>query len=541
MGWDAFGLPAENAAIERNIVPHTWTMQNIAHMKNQLLKLGTHFDWTQEVATCSPDYYKWTQWLFLRLYQRGLAYQKESYVNWDPVDLTVLANEQVDAEGKSWRSGAIVEKKLMRQWYLKLTDYAEPLLNDLDSLAGWPDKVKKMQKEWIGKSTGALISFALQGSSEKIQVFTTRPDTIFGCTYVVLAPEHPIITKIVADGSRDAVHAFCREAMMALPGDRTDPQRPKRGIPTGAFVKNPVTEELIPVLVGDYVLADYATGAVMGVPAHDARDFQFAKQYSLPCIRVIESPEPAPLPYIGAGTLINSGPFNGMKNKAAVASILKSAEKDGWGVEKTNYNLRDWLVSRQRYWGTPIPIVHCQKCGAVGVPEKDLPVELPIEGVNFKGKGSPLAEMSSWVDTTCPCCGGKARRETDTMDTFVDSAWYFLRYPDAKNRTAPFDVAVSNEWNPVDVYVGGVEHAILHLLYARFVTKFLFDEKLVPAREPFTALKTQGFVVYLPPRALDLTISSILAEWFTERLIGFPAARGLSRPTKSRIAGSALS
>jgi leucyl-tRNA synthetase len=388
---------------------------------------------------------------------------------------------------------------LMRQWYLKLTQYAEPLLKDLDTLDGWPDKVKKMQKEWIGKTSGAHISFKVQNSSEAIEVFTTRPDTIYGCTYVVLAPEHPLVGKLVPDSHRGAVTEFCREAMMALPGDRTDPQRPKRGIFLGVHVQHPTKPDTtIPVYVGDYVLADYATGAVMGVPAHDVRDFQFAKQYNLPCIQVIELPEGGSLPHTGTGNLINSGRFDGMKNTQAIDAIGKEAEKSGWGTQKTIYNLRDWLVSRQRYWGAPIPIIHCQKCGPVSVPDQDLPVELPIEGVNFKGKGSPLAEMTSWVETKCPCCGSKARRETDTMDTFVDSAWYFLRYPDASNTAAPFDVSVSNEWMPVDVYVGGVEHAILHLLYSRFITKFLHDEGLVPSAEPFTALKTQGSVFLSP-------------------------------------------
>jgi leucyl-tRNA synthetase len=507
MGWDAFGLPAENAAIERGIHPATWTYQNIAHMRSQLKKLGLSIDWNLELATCSPKYYRWTQWIFLKFYQAGLAYQKDGMVNWDPIDLTVLANEQVDGEGRSWRSGAIVEKKALRQWYFKITDYAEQLLTDLDQLAGWPEKVRLMQANWIGKSIGADLEFPIVGSTEKITVFTTRPDTVYGVSYVVLAPEHPLTAKVTTSDQKAAVDTFITEVKQQSEIDRTAEDKPKRGVATGAMAINPFTGAEVPIWIADYVLYEYGTGAVMGVPAHDVRDFKFAKQYQLPITQVIappnqESGEPLTAAYTDSGTMINSSQFDGVDSVAAKTAILDYAEQKGYGRSKIQYRLRDWLISRQRYWGTPIPMIHCPKCGVVPVPEADLPVELP-EDIAFTGKGgNPLASLESWVNVPCPSCGTPAKRETDTMDTFVDSSWYYLRYPDATNDDRIFNTDLTNNWLPVNQYVGGVEHAVLHLLYARFFTKVIRDfggedngkTKFLNFDEPFTQLLTQGMV-----------------------------------------------
>ena len=498
MGWDAFGLPAENAAIERGIAPAKWTYQNIAQMRSQLQRLGLSIDWEKEVATCSPDYYKWTQWLFLQFFQAGLAYQKEAAVNWDPIDQTVLANEQVDSEGRSWRSGAIVERKLLRQWFLKITDYAEQLLSDLDKLTGWPDRVKLMQANWIGKSVGAYLEFPIVGLDEKIGVFTTRPDTVYGVTYVVLAPEHPLTRSVTTPQQKEAVEAFIQEVANQSELERTAEDKPKRGIPTGGKAINPFTGEEIPIWIADYVLYEYGTGAVMGVPAHDTRDFQFAKQKNLP-IQVVIAPskeESAELQaaYTEPGIVINSDTFNGMDSVEAKQAIVQYAEKQGYGKARIQYRLRDWLISRQRYWGAPIPIIHCPSCGTVPVPEKDLPVKLP-EDVAFSGRGgSPLAQLDSWANVPCPSCNQPARRETDTMDTFIDSSWYFLRFPDARNEGEVFEPSKTNDWMPVDQYVGGIEHAILHLLYSRFFTKVLRDRHLLNFDEPFERLLTQGMV-----------------------------------------------
>jgi leucyl-tRNA synthetase len=509
MGWDSFGLPAENAAIERGIHPAIWTERNIAHMRGQLQKLGLSIDWEREVATCKPDYYQWTQWIFLKFFASGLAYQKEGSVNWDPIDQTVLANEQVDGEGRSWRSGAMVEKKLLKQWYFKITDYAEQLLNDLEQLSGWPEKVRLMQTNWIGKSIGATLEFSIVGIEEKIAVFTTRPDTVYGVSYVVLAPEHPLTAQVTTSDQKAAVEAFIAEVQSQSEIDRTAEDRIKRGVPTGAMAVNPFTGAEVPIWIADYVLYEYGTGAVMGVPAHDLRDFKFANQYQLPVIQVIAPPgaDLNNLPaltaaYTEPGTIVNSQQFDGLESVTAKQSIVAYAQQQGYGKAKIQYRLRDWLISRQRYWGAPIPMIHCPNCGAVPVPETDLPVKLP-EDVEFTGKGgNPLGNLESWVNVPCPSCGTPAKRETDTMDTFVDSSWYFLRYPDANNDAQIFDPQITNDWLPVDRYVGGVEHAVLHLLYARFFTKVIRDfgagtdakTKLLKFDEPFKNLLTQGMV-----------------------------------------------
>jgi leucyl-tRNA synthetase len=499
MGWDAFGLPAENAAIDRNTHPAKWTYQNIAQMRSELKQLGLSYDWDRELATCSPDYYRWTQWIFLQFFQAGLAYQKEAAVNWDPVDQTVLANEQVDSEGRSWRSGALVERRLLRQWFFKITDYAEQLLTDLDKLEGWPDRVKTMQANWIGKSTGAYLEFPLVDSDATIGVFTTRPDTVYGVTYVVLAPEHPLTLQVTTPEQRATVEAFIQEVGAESETDRTADDKPKRGVPTGGMAINPFTGEPIPIWIADYVLVEYGTGAVMGVPAHDQRDFEFATRNQLPIVTVIipEGGDPAtPLQaaYTEPGMMVNSRQFDGMPSVEGKAAIITYAEQQGWGRARVQYRLRDWLISRQRYWGAPIPVIHCPTCGIVPVPDDQLPVLLP-EDVELSGRGaSPLAKLEAWVNVPCPTCGTPARRETDTMDTFIDSSWYFLRFTDARNDSQAFDPTAANDWMPVDQYVGGIEHAILHLLYSRFFTKVLRDRGLLNFDEPFLRLLTQGMV-----------------------------------------------
>ncbi|MDZ8224392.1 leucine--tRNA ligase [Nostoc sp. ChiVER01] len=524
MGWDAFGLPAENAAIDRGVPPAKWTYQNMAQMRQQLQRLGLSIDWECELATCSPDYYKWTQWIFLQFLQAGLAYQKEAAVNWDPIDQTVLANEQVDNEGRSWRSGAIVERKLLRQWFFKITDYAEELLNDLDKLTGWPERVKLMQANWIGKSTGAYLEFPIIGIDEKIAVYTTRPDTVYGVSYLVLAPEHPLTKRVTTKEQLVAVEAFIKEVSNQSELERTAEDKPKRGISTGGVAINPFSGEEVPIWIADYVLYEYGTGAVMGVPAHDVRDFKFAKNYDLPINFVIASPDDVAgfdltptseinevrqltqieynQAYTEPGILINSRSFTGMTSTDAKQAIIEYAEQQGFGKVRVQYRLRDWLISRQRYWGAPIPVIHCPNCGIVPVPDKDLPVQLPEE-VEFTGRdGSPLTQLESWVNVPCPTCGTPAKRETDTMDTFIDSSWYFLRFPDAKNEQQVFDSTKINDWMPVDQYVGGIEHAILHLLYSRFFTKVLRDRGLLNFDEPFQRLLTQGMVqglTYLNP------------------------------------------
>ena len=499
MGWDAFGLPAENAAIARNVPPATWTYQNVGQMREQLKELGLSLDWEREVTTCSPDYYKWTQWLFLQFFAAELAYQKEAAVNWDPVDQTVLANEQVDSEGYSWRSGAKVERKLLTQWFLKITDYAEQLLQDLDQLTGWPERVKTMQANWIGKSVGAYLEFPIVGMDEKVAVFTTRPDTVYGVTYVVLAPEHPLTPQVTTSEQKAAVEKFIAEVANESEMDRTAEDKPKRGIATGGKAINPFNGEEIPILIADYVLYEYGTGAVMGVPAHDVRDFKFATENNLPIKRVIipentETEEPLTEAYTDPGIMINSGNFDGTPSTEGKSKVIEYAEKQDYGKVRIQYRLRDWLISRQRYWGCPIPVIHCPSCGKVPVPDADLPVKLP-ENVEFTGKGaSPLAQVENWVNVPCPSCGAAAKRETDTMDTFIDSSWYYLRYTDAQNSEEVFTKEKVNDWMNVDQYVGGIEHAILHLLYSRFFTKVLRDRGLLNFDEPFKRLLTQGMV-----------------------------------------------
>ena len=501
MGWDAFGLPAENAAIERGVDPADWTDRNIGQMREQLQRLGLSIDWTREVATCHSDYYRWTQWLFLQFLNADLAYRKEATVNWDPIDQTVLANEQVDADGRSWRSGALVEKRKLRQWFLKITAVADELLDDLEHLKGWPERVRTMQANWIGRSSGATLRFAIEADGKQaIEVFTTRPDTVFGVSYVVLAPEHDLVDQLTTPEQREAVETFRQSLQSISEQDRVADDRPKRGVATGGTAEHPFTGQAVPVWIADYVLPDYGTGAVMGVPAHDSRDFDFAKQYDLPITTVVIEPgqasdtgEPSEA-FTGLGELVGSAEFDGLQGEQAKAAIIKAAEQRGVGAAKITFRLRDWLISRQRYWGCPIPVIHCDDCGVVPVPESDLPVELPRD-VDLSGSGgSPLERATEWKQVRCPKCGKPATRETDTMDTFMCSSWYYLRYTDANNDSAPFTTGSIDAWMPVDQYVGGVEHAILHLLYSRFFTKVLQQRNLVSCSEPFQKLLTQGMV-----------------------------------------------
>ena len=500
MGWDAFGLPAENAAIERNVDPGEWTDKNIDQMRAQLDRLGLSIDWGREQATCHSDYYRWTQWLFLELFDGGLAYRKNATVNWDPIDQTVLANEQVDADGKSWRSGALVEQRQLNQWFLQITAYAETLLKDLDQLTGWPERVRTMQANWIGRSEGAEITFAVaDGSDQTITVFTTRPDTLAGASYVVLAPEHELVDSLTSAEQKATVEAFRKDVSRLSTIDRTSDDRPKRGVAIGARVINPLNGAELPLWIADYVLADYGTGAVMGVPAHDQRDIQFAQSNNLPIQQVIDAEGAAEAiaggqAWTDSGTLINSGSFDGTASTEAKGAITGRGESEGWATAKVTYRLRDWLISRQRYWGCPIPIIHCPDCGAVPVPRDELPVELP-RGIDLSGKGgSPLGQQKDWVNVPCPTCGKPAQRETDTMDTFMCSSWYFLRFADPHNSEQPFSKDAVNRWLPVKQYVGGIEHAILHLLYSRFFTKALKDRGLIDVNEPFDRLLTQGMV-----------------------------------------------
>ena len=498
MGWDSFGLPAENAAMKHGANPETWTDENIAYMTKQLKMLGLSYDWDREVTTCKPDYYKWTQWLFLQLYKKGLAYKKEAAVNWCEECGTVLANEQV-IDGKCWRCDHVVEKKYLSQWFLKITDYAEVLLEDLDKLPGWGDNVKTMQANWIGKSQGALLRFKVKEiPGMEVPVYTTRPDTVYGITYLVVAPEYKDIEKLTTPENKAAVEEYRANARKMTEIERLSTERVKTGVPLGTHCINPFNGEEFPLWTADYALVEYGTGAVMAVPTHDTRDFDFAKKYNLPMKVVIENPEnPSDCKdeaYTEPGVMVNSGEFNGMKNEEAKKAITEKAVREGFGEFKTQYRLRDWLVSRQRYWGAPIPVVYCEKCGIQPVPEDQLPVMLPKD-VDFSVVGkSPITTSKTFVETTCPCCG-PAKRETDTMDTFVCSSWYYLRYSDAKNADKPFDRELVNKWLPVDQYVGGIEHAILHLLYSRFFTKALRDLGLLDFDEPFKNLLTQGMVL----------------------------------------------
>ncbi|MBS5921813.1 leucine--tRNA ligase [Clostridium perfringens] len=505
MGFDAFGLPAENFAIKTGIHPQDSTIKNIAKMEEQLKAMGAMFNWENEVVTCSPEYYKWTQWLFLKLYEKGLAYRKKAPVNWCPSCQTVLANEQV-VDGACERCSTEVTKKDLTQWFFKITDYADELLDKLDGL-DWPEKTVAMQKHWIGKSTGSQVNFKVKDSDLNFDVFTTRVDTLCGVSYVVLAPENPLVDKIVSTEQKEAVENYKEEAKKQSDIERQSISREKTGVFTGAYAIHPLTGKEVPIWVGDYVLATYGTGAVMAVPAHDERDFAFAEKFNLPINRVIEAKDGSEtnLPFCEHGILVNSGEFDGLTTAEAKEKIVEKLASMGLGEKKVNFRLRDWLVSRQRYWGAPIPVVYCEECGIVPVPESQLPVELPYD-VEFAPDGkSPLAKSEAFVNTTCPHCGKPAKRETDTLDTFVCSSWYYLRYPDNKNTEAPFNPELINKMLPVDKYVGGPEHACMHLLYARFITKALRDMGYLNFDEPFTSLTHQGLI--LGPDGLKMSKS----------------------------------
>jgi leucyl-tRNA synthetase len=502
MGWDAFGLPAENAAIKNNAPPRDWTLTNIAAMKRQFERLGMGFDWSREVTTCFPEYYRWNQWFFLRMYERGLAYRKKSKVNWCPECNTVLANEQV-VDGRCWRhEDTIVEQRDLEQWFFRITAYAQELLDDLARLDGWPEKVRTMQRNWIGRSEGTEVDFAVENRADKIRVFTTRVDTIFGATSVQLAPEHPLVTALAADdsGLKKQVGDLLEEQKKAREaGDVGEIE--KHGVPTGHFAINPYSGERAPIWVANYVLLEYGTGAIMSVPGHDARDFEFAAKYAIPIRRVIAPADPnaeeSELPFLSEedGVLVNSGEYNGLTCSQAQKKLQETAARKGFGEATVTFRLRDWGVSRQRYWGTPIPVIHCERDGIVPVPDEQLPVILP-DNVNISVQGgSPLSHVPEFVNVTCPKCGQPARRETDTMDTFVDSSWYFYRYTDARNSSAPFDSKIAQHWFPIDQYIGGVEHAILHLIYSRFWTKVMRDLGLITNDEPVRRLFTQGMVI----------------------------------------------
>jgi len=501
MGWDAFGLPAENAALKNNTPPREWTLANIAAMKRQMQRLGLGYDWATEVTTCLPDYYRWNQWFFLRMYEKGLAYRKKSKVNWCPECATVLANEQV-IDGRCWRhEDTIVEQRDLVQWFFRITAYAQELLEGLDKLEGWPEKVRIMQRNWIGRSEGTDVEFGVENRSERIRVFTTRIDTIFGATSVQLAPEHALVTALAADdaGLREQVAKLLDEQKKAREaGDIGEIE--KHGIPTGRFAINPYSGELVPIWVANYVLSDYGTGAIMSVPGHDERDFEFAKKYAIPIRRVIAPADPhadqSELPFISEdGVLVNSGDFNGLSCHDAQSKLQEIAKSKGFGEATVTFRLKDWGVSRQRYWGTPIPIIHCEHDGIVPVPDDQLPVLLPERIEITQQGGSPLSKVSDFVNVTCPKCKGPAKRETDTMDTFVDSSWYFYRYTDANNSASPFAPQTAQYWFPIDQYIGGVEHAILHLIYSRFWTKVMRDLGLIKNDEPAQRLFTQGMVI----------------------------------------------
>ncbi len=501
IGWDAFGLPAENAAIRKNSHPADWTYANIEVQAASFRRYAVSFDWSRRLQTCDPEYYRWNQWLFLRFYERGLAYRKDGYVNWCPVDQTVLANEQV-IDGKCERCGSEVIRRLLTQWYFKITEYADRLLADMEPLAGrWPDRVLLMQRNWIGRSEGAEIEFPIEGRDEPVTVFTTRPDTLYGATFFVIAADSPLAAEVCAPEQRAALEEYLTQVRKLTDIERQSADRPKTGVFLGKHAINPVNGERIPVWAADYVLPDYGTGAIMAVPAHDQRDLDFARAYGLPVVPVVDTggadPAETGVATSGDGRLMNSGPINGLDKAAAIATITEILAGQGKGRAAVNFRLRDWLVSRQRFWGTPIPIVYCEGCGEVPVPDEQLPVVLPdLRGQDLAPRGvSPLAAASDWVNTECPKCGGPAKRDTDTMDTFVDSSWYFLRYCSPRYEHGPFDVEAVRRWAPVDLYVGGVEHAILHLLYSRFFIKILFDMGMIDFTEPFTALINQGQVI----------------------------------------------
>jgi leucyl-tRNA synthetase len=501
MGWDAFGLPAENAAIANDADPAVWTTENILNMRRQLRLLGTSYDWSREIATCEPEYYRWNQWLFLRLYEAGLAYKREAPVNWCPQDQTVLANEQV-VNGRCWRCDHLVERRNLSQWFLRITAYADRLLDDLDTLTGWPERTRAMQRNWIGRSEGATFAFGIDGLDADVEVFTTRLDTLFGATFLAIAAEHPVVSslqRIVSHEHAAQIDAFAQSLQSKSELERTSLME-KRGIFTGAYAIHPLSRERVPIWVTSYVLAEYGTGAVMGVPAHDERDFEFARKYALPVVTVVVPPnvppgETPPEPYVEDGCLIASDEFSEMSSERAREAIAQRLTALGRGKTSVNYKLRDWLISRQRYWGTPIPIVYCSACGEVPVPDAELPVLLPL-GVRLRGEGSPLAGVPEFVETSCPKCGGPARRESDTMDTFFESSWYYLRYLDPHNDRLPWSAERAARWMNVDQYIGGAEHTVLHLLYSRFFYKFFHDRGWVRGpNEPFEHLFHQGLVL----------------------------------------------
>jgi len=530
MGFDAFGLPAENAAISHGIHPYEWTMRNIENMRRQIRSMGSIYDWNREVITCLPDYYKWTQWFFLKFYHAGLAYRAEAPVNWCPRCQTVLANEQVVGEGFCERCGTPVTKRELEQWFFRITKYAEELLDH--SRLDWPERIKIMQKNWVGKSEGAEISFRLEheGVGEKrIRVFTTRPDTIFGVTFFLLAPEHPLVSQLTTPEHKAEVEEYIAWCRRQTEYERVALGREKTGVFLGSYVVNPISKERVPIWITDYVLPTYGTGAVMAVPAHDERDFEFARKFKLPVRTVIAPPgwagEGLSEAYTGLGTMVNSGEFSGLPSEQGYEAICALLEKKRWGKRTVVYRLRDWLISRQRYWGAPIPMIYCDKCGVVPVPEKNLPVLLPPDA-EFKPTGeSPLKYCSGFVNTTCPKCSGPARRETDTMDTFMCSSWYFLRYTSPKTRSAPFDAAKVKYWLPVDLYTGGAEHAVMHLFYARFFIKALRDMGLVDFYEPFTHLFNQGTIVYRGDKMSKSRGNVVAPDEYVAKL-GADAVRG---------------
>jgi leucyl-tRNA synthetase len=526
MGYDAFGLPAENNAIKTGVHPREATNKSIASYRHWFHRWGISIDWSREFATHEPRYYRWTQWIFLKLLERGLAYRKEAAVKWCPFDQTVLANEQV-IDGRCERCGNLVEARQLEQWQFRITDYADRLLDDLDTI-DWPEHVKAMQRNWIGRSAGAEVIFRSEDLKIDYPVFTTRPDTLFGATFFVMAPEHPDVFKLAAGTPYEQeVHEYVNQALQESAETRGDVDKQKTGVSLGRTVRNPVNGEEIPMFVADYVLMEYGTGAIMAVPGHDQRDYDFAVTFDLPIRRVIRNPA-APedeLPYTGDGPMVNSGQFDGTHNREAYDAIVHWLDEQGLGHSSVNYKLRDWLVSRQRYWGCPIPVVYCEKCGLVPVPEEDLPVVLPdIEDFQPRGH-SPLAAADDWVNTKCPQCDGPAMRETDTMDTFVDSSWYFLRYCDANNDEAPWDRKVLDSWMPVDQYIGGIEHAILHLMYARFFVKALADMDLMSAQEPFAALFTQGMILGADGNKMSSSKGNVVAPSSIVERFGADAAR----------------
>ena len=531
MGWDAFGLPAENAAMQNKVPPAEWTYRNIDYMREQLKRLGFGYDWSREIATCRPEYYRWEQWFFTRLYEKGLVYKKMATVNWDPVDQTVLANEQV-IDGRGWRSGVLVERREIPQWFMKITAYADELLEKLDELEGWPEAVRTMQRNWIGRSEGLELEFGIEGREETLTVFTTRPDTLMGVSYVAVAAEHPLARE-AAEGNPE-LEAFIEECRAGETSEAALETMEKKGMDTGLKALHPVNGEPVPVWVANFVLMGYGTGAVMAVPAHDQRDWEFARKYGLPIRQVIfpadgSEADVSEAAYTEKGVLRNSGQFDGLDFQGAFDAIADHVESRGRGRRTVNYRLRDWGVSRQRYWGCPIPIVNCPDCGAVPVPEDQLPVVLP-EDIEFDGTGSPLKKLREFIDTTCPKCGGPAERETDTFDTFMESSWYYARYCCPDNDRAMLDER-ADYWLPVDQYIGGIEHAILHLLYARFYHKLLRDEGLVKSDEPFTRLLTQGMVVAETYYRTDEKGQKV---WFN------PAEVEVERDDKGRVTGARL-